>query len=39
MNNSMKLIDQYMAFFSIFYPLQIVFIHYKLRIATAIRDL
>ena len=29
----MKLIDQYMAIF-FFHPLQIIFIHYKSRIAT-----
>ena len=35
----MKLIDQYMAIFFIFPPLQIIFIHYKSRIAAAIRGL
>ena len=36
---SMKLVYQYMAIFLIFNPLQVIFIHYKSRIATAIRDL
>ena len=37
---SMKLVHQYMAiFFLIFKPHQIIFMHYKSRIATAIRGL
>ena len=39
MKISMKLAYQYMAIFLIFHPLQIIFIHYKSRIATAIRGL
>ena len=42
MNISMKLINQYNTinqFSSIFHPLQIIFIYYKTRIATAIRGL
>ena len=34
--NSMKLVYQYMA---MFHPLHVIFIHYKSRIATAIRGL
>ena len=37
MNISMKLFYQYMAILFIFHPLQTIFIHYKSRIATAIR--
>ena len=37
--NSMKLVYQYIAFFLIFHPLQIIFVHNKSRIATAIRGL
>ena len=36
---SMKLVYQYIAIFFIFQPLQIIFIHYKSRIAIAIRGL
>ena len=36
---TMKLVHQYMAIFLIFHPLQIISIHYKSRIATAIRGL
>ena len=39
MNISMILLDQYMAIFLDFKPQQIIFIHYKSRIATAIRGL
>ena len=39
MKISMKLVYQYMAIFINFHPLQIIFIHYKSRIATAIRGL
>ena len=35
----MKLFYQYMAFFKSFHPIQLIFIHYKSRIATAIRGL
>ena len=35
----MKLFYQYMTIFFTFYPLQVIFIHYKSRIATAIRGL
>ena len=35
----MKLVYQYMALSLFFHPLQIIFIHYKSRIATAIRGL
>ena len=35
----MKPVYQYMAIFLIFHPLQVVVIHYKSRIATAIRGL
>ena len=38
MNISIKLIDQYMTIL-FFHPLQIIFIHYKSRIATAIHGL
>ena len=33
----MKLIYQYVEIFFIFHPFQVIFIHYKSRIATAIR--
>ena len=39
MNISMILVHQYMVFFLLFKLHQIIFIHYKSRIATAIRDL
>ena len=40
MKISLKMIYQYMAiFFNFFHPLQIIFIHYKSRIATAIHSL
>ena len=39
MKLSMKLVYQYVAIFFNFHPLQIIFIHYKSRIATAIRGL
>ena len=39
MNISIKLPNQYMAIFSIFKPHQIIYIHYKSRIVTAIRGL
>ena len=35
----MKLFYQYMAIFLIFHQIQLIFIHYKPRIATAIRGL
>ena len=35
----MKLLDQYMVIFIIFKPTQVIFIHYKSRIAAAIRGL
>ena len=35
----MKLFYQYMAIFFIFHSLQVIYIHYKLRIVTAIRSL
>ena len=35
----MKRVYQYMAIISNFKPYQMIFIHYKSRIATAIRDL
>ena len=35
----MKLVYQYMAIFFNFHLLQVIFIHYKSRIATAIRGL
>ena len=35
----MKLVYQYMVISLIFYPLKIIFIHYKPRIAVAILDL
>ena len=35
----MKLFYQYMSIFLIFHPQQIIFIHYKSRIAAAIRGL
>ena len=35
----MKLVYQYIAIFLIFQPIQMIFIHYKSRIATAIRGL
>ena len=38
-NISMKLVYQYMAIFFNFKPHQIIFIHYKSRIATSIRGL
>ena len=39
MKISMKLVYQYIAIFFIFKPHQIIFIHCKSRIATAIRGL
>ena len=39
MKMSTKLLYQYMAIFLIFQPLQIIFIHYKSRIAAATRGL
>ena len=39
MEISMKLVYQYIAIFFNFQQLQIIFIHYKSRIATAIRGL
>ena len=39
MKISIKLFYQFMAIFFIFHRLQIIFIHYKSRIATAIRGL
>ena len=35
----MELVYQYMVIFFHFHPLQIIFIHYKARIAAAIRGL
>ena len=39
MNISMKLVYKYMTIFFNFSPIQIIFIHYKSRIAAAIRGL
>ena len=39
MKISMKLVYWYMAIFLNFHPLQIIFIYYKAKIATAIRGL
>ena len=39
MKISIKLVYQYMTIFLICQPHQIIFIHYKARIATAIRGL
>ena len=39
MKISMKLVYLYVVIFYIFHPLQVIFIHYKSRIASAIRGL